>query len=59
MLLLALLNIAPAERLRTLQEDREELSLLLLVAVGLLIFAFFLLIVVIFRRQKSKIHALS
>ena len=39
MLLLALLNIAPAERLRTLQEDREELSLLLLVAVGLLIFA--------------------
>ena len=59
MLLLALLNIAPAERLRTLQEDREELSLLLVVAVGLLIFAFFLLIVVIFRRQKSKIQELN
>lgn len=52
--LLALLNLSPAERLRVLQQDREELFLLMGVAVGLLVLAFLLLVVVIFRRQKSR-----
>lgn len=52
--LLILLNLTPAERLQALQQDREELFVLMGVALGLLVLAFVLLVVVIFRRQKTK-----
>lgn len=57
--LLHLLYVSPTERLQALQQDRQELFLLMGIAIGLLILAFVLLVIVIFRKQRSKKDALS
>ena len=57
--LLHMLYVSPTERLQALQQDRQELFLLMGIAIGLLILAFVLLVVVIFRKQKAKKEALS
>lgn len=54
-----LLYVSPTERLHALQQDRQELFLLMGIAIGLLVLAFVLLVVVVFRKQKSKKEALA